>query len=54
VKRIGQAVIAGLGVALPPAAAQDELWEGFFSQHYMGGRRGLAQRIFANAGVRTR
>jgi predicted naringenin-chalcone synthase len=54
VKRIGQAVIAGLGVALPPAAAQDELWEGFFAQHYMGGRRGLAQRIFANAGVRTR
>jgi predicted naringenin-chalcone synthase len=54
VKRIGQAVIAGLGTALPPAAAQNELWEGFFSRHYEGGRRGLAQRIFANSGVRTR
>ena len=53
-KRIGQAVIAGLGTALPPAAAQEELWEGFFWRHYEGGRRGLAQRIFANAGVRTR
>lgn len=53
-QRIGQAVIGGLGVALPPTAAQDELWEGFFTRHYSGGRRGLAQRIFANAGVRTR
>ena len=53
-KRIGQAVIAGLGTAVPPGAAQDDLWEGFFSQHYTGGRRGLAKRIFANAGVRTR
>ncbi len=53
-KRIGQAVIAGLGIALPPAAAQDELWEGFFAQHYTDGRRGLAKRIFANSGVRTR
>lgn len=53
-RRIGQAVIGGVGIALPPAAAQDELWEGFFAQHYTGGRRGLAQRIFANSGVRTR
>jgi len=54
VKRIGQAVIGGVGIALPPAAAQDELWEGFFAGHYTGGRRGLAKRIFANSGVRTR
>jgi predicted naringenin-chalcone synthase len=33
---------------------QEELWEGFFAQHYVGGRRGLAKRIFANSGVRTR
>jgi predicted naringenin-chalcone synthase len=48
------ATIAGLGTALPPSAVQDELWEGFFARHYAGGRRGLAQRIFANSGVRTR
>jgi len=54
VRRIGQAVIAGLGTALPPSAAQDELWEGYFTEHYAGGRRGLAKRIFANSGVRTR
>ena len=53
-RRIGQAVIAGLGTALPPSAAQDELWEGYFTEHYAGGRRGLAKRIFANSGVRTR
>ncbi|BFU41977.1 hypothetical protein KRMM14A1004_02140 [Krasilnikovia sp. MM14-A1004] len=48
------ATIAGLGTALPPSAVQDELWEGYFAERYHGGRRGLAQRIFANAGVRTR
>jgi predicted naringenin-chalcone synthase len=48
------ASIAGLGTALPPSAVQEELWEGYFAQHYSGGKRGLAQRIFANAGVRTR
>jgi predicted naringenin-chalcone synthase len=55
VKRsIGPAVIAGLGIAVPPSATQHELWEGFFSEHYAGGRRGLAKRIFENSGVRTR
>ncbi len=48
------ATIAGLGTALPPSAVQDDLWEGFFSRHYAGGKRGLAKRIFANSGVRTR
>jgi predicted naringenin-chalcone synthase len=47
-------VIAGLGTALPPQAAQDELWEGFFSRHFAGTTRALAQRIFANSGVTTR
>ncbi|BCJ53676.1 hypothetical protein Asp14428_51510 [Actinoplanes sp. NBRC 14428] len=54
-RTIGRASVAGLGVALPPSAVQDDLWEGFFDRHYAaGGRRGLAKRIFANAGVRTR
>ncbi len=28
---------------LPPSAAQDELWEGFFSQHYSGAARGAGR-----------
>ena len=48
------ATIAGVGTALPPAAVQEELWTGFFARHYSGARRGLAERIFANSGVRTR
>jgi predicted naringenin-chalcone synthase len=47
-------VIAGLGTAQPPSAAQDELWDGFFADHYSGGTRALAQRIFANSGVTRR
>ena len=48
------ATIAGIGTALPPSAVQAELWTGFFARHYTGARRGLAERIFANSGVRTR
>lgn len=48
------AVLAGAGVAVPPAIRQDELWSGFFASHYAGPARVLAQRIFANAGVETR
>ncbi|MCY1142620.1 type III polyketide synthase [Actinoplanes sp. Pm04-4] len=48
------ATIAGLGTALPPPAVQDELWEGFFAQHYTDAKRALAKRIFTNSGVRTR
>ena len=47
----GSGVIAGVGVALPPAARQDELWDGFFARHFAGATRALAQRIFANSGV---
>jgi alkylresorcinol/alkylpyrone synthase len=47
-------VIAGIGVAHPPAIAQTDLWDGFFSAHYAGVGRGLAKRIFANSGVVTR
>jgi alkylresorcinol/alkylpyrone synthase len=47
-------VIAGIGLALPPASEQSELWDGFFSRHYAGSTKSLAQRIFANSGVTTR
>ncbi|MDG4828092.1 type III polyketide synthase [Solwaraspora sp. WMMD1047] len=50
----GSPVIAGIGVALPPRASQAELWDGFFSRHFQGATRGLAERIFANSGVQTR
>jgi predicted naringenin-chalcone synthase len=52
--RISSAVLAGIGVAHPPAVTQEELWEGFFAAHYSGVARGLAKRIFANSGVATR
>jgi predicted naringenin-chalcone synthase len=48
------ATIAGVGTALPPSAVQEDLWTGFFARHYATGPRGLAKRIFANSGVRTR
>ena len=48
------AVIGGLGIAYPPAVAQDEVWRGFFSGHYAGVARGLAKRVFENSGVVTR
>lgn len=47
-------VIAGIGVAHPPPARQDELWDGYFAQHYGGVGKALAQRIFAHSGVTTR
>lgn len=50
----GSGVIVGLGVALPPGAGQDELWEGYFAHHFSGATRALAQRIFANSGVSRR
>jgi alkylresorcinol/alkylpyrone synthase len=48
------AAIAGIALAYPPATAQDELWDGFFAQHYSGVQRALAKRIFSNSGVRRR
>ncbi|MFJ6196035.1 type III polyketide synthase [Micromonospora sp. NPDC092111] len=47
-------LIAGLGTAQPPGAAQDELWTGFFAKHFSGTTRALAERIFANSGVSHR
>lgn len=48
------ATIAGIGIALPPSADQQDLWDGFFAGHYTGSRRALARRIFENSGVSTR
>ncbi|MGX7669438.1 type III polyketide synthase [Plantactinospora sp. DSM 117369] len=52
--RDGSGVIVGVGVALPPTASQQELWAGFFAGHFSGATRALAERIFANSGVRHR
>jgi predicted naringenin-chalcone synthase len=48
------AVVTGIGIAHPPPVHQDALWDGFFSRHFGGRQRVLAQRIFANSGVVTR
>jgi alkylresorcinol/alkylpyrone synthase len=53
-RTVSRAVMAGIGVAHPPVTSQEEIWEGFFSEHYRGVARGLAKRVFANSGVRTR
>jgi alkylresorcinol/alkylpyrone synthase len=50
----GATRIAGIGIAHPSAVPQQELWDGFFNQHYMGVQRGLAKRVFANSGVTRR
>ncbi len=44
--------VTGFGVALPPAVSQDVLWDGFFRDHF--GNSGLARRVFAGTGVRSR
>jgi alkylresorcinol/alkylpyrone synthase len=46
------AVLTGAGCALPATYSQDDVWEGFFAEHYAGVR--AAERIFKAAGVRTR
>jgi predicted naringenin-chalcone synthase len=51
---VSQARITGVGVALPPPIKQDEVWAGYFARHHTGARGVLAERIFANSGVRTR
>jgi alkylresorcinol/alkylpyrone synthase len=50
----GDPVIAGLATAHPPPLRQEDMWRDFFDAHYAGAQRGLAKRIFANAGVVTR
>jgi alkylresorcinol/alkylpyrone synthase len=48
----GRARLAGLGHAVPPGYGQQELWDGFFRDHFGGDPR--AERIWRAAGVRTR
>src|SRR5690606_327828 len=48
------AVVRGMGTAMPAAVSQQELWDGFFADHYAGTGQVLARRIFANSGVVTR
>jgi predicted naringenin-chalcone synthase len=48
------AMIASIALARPSVTTQDDLWDGFFAQHYSGVQRALAKRIFANSGVRAR
>jgi predicted naringenin-chalcone synthase len=45
-------VITGFGTALPPAVAQEELWEGFFAEHFS--HRRAARLSFRASGVSTR
>jgi predicted naringenin-chalcone synthase len=47
-------VIAGIAIAHPPSSAQDEVWRGFFSDHFAGAAHTLARRVFENSGVHTR
>ncbi|MCW2957429.1 MAG: type polyketide synthase [Solirubrobacterales bacterium] len=44
--------VAGIGAALPPTRTQDELWDGFFRDHFED--RSIAERIFRNSGVDQR
>lgn len=44
--------VVGLGAALPPARGQDELWDGFFREHFED--RSIARRIFTGSGVERR
>lgn len=46
------ASVVGFGAAFPPAYVQDELWAGFFSEHYGDDR--VARHIWHGCGVRRR
>jgi alkylresorcinol/alkylpyrone synthase len=45
-------VITGAASACPPSRTQEELWDGFFAQHF--GQSRWARRVFMAAGVRRR
>lgn len=49
---VATATITGRGWAAPPAATQQELWDGFFAQHFADHR--LARAAWNRSGVRTR
>ncbi|KQS63936.1 type III polyketide synthase [Modestobacter sp. Leaf380] len=46
------AVITGAGHALPATYTQDDVWDGFFAEHYADLRS--ARRVFRGSGVTTR
>jgi predicted naringenin-chalcone synthase len=45
-------VITGAANACPPSRSQEQLWDGFFAQHYQQDR--WARRVFMSAGIRHR
>jgi predicted naringenin-chalcone synthase len=46
------ASITAFGQAVPPPMPQQQLWDGFFADHYRQNR--VAQRLFRSVGVQTR
>ncbi|MBI1378531.1 MAG: type III polyketide synthase [Frankiales bacterium] len=46
------AAVVGRGFAVPPRMDQQQLWDGFFEQHWSGNR--VARAVWASSGVRTR
>lgn len=46
------ASITSIGLALPPVRQQQQLWDGFFAEHYQQNR--VAERLFRNVGVESR
>ena len=44
--------ITGAASACPPSRSQEQLWDGFFAQHYRQDR--WARRVFMSAGIRHR
>jgi alkylresorcinol/alkylpyrone synthase len=45
-------VLTGAASACPPSRTQEQLWDGFFAQHYQRNR--WARRLFMSVGVRDR
>ncbi len=46
------ASVVGAGSALPPPMRQEDLWDGFFREHYNDAR--LARRVWRNSAITTR
>lgn len=46
------ALVTGMAHAVPAPMTQDDLWEGYFSEHYANNP--LAKRLWRNAGIRRR
>ena len=46
------AALSGLGMAVPQARSQEELWTEFFSEHYAG--NAVAEKLWRRSGIETR